>query len=58
MPERKIELLDPRFKVHSVRGHNPMIIEAEHIGPVFNSSRYCFTGIKVNAQLYEPAGTR
>ncbi len=32
MPERKIELLDPRFKVHSVRGYNPMIIEAEYIG--------------------------
>jgi len=34
MPERKIELLDPRFKVHSVRGYNPMIIEAEYIGKV------------------------
>jgi transposase len=34
MPERKIELIDPRFKVHSVRGHDPMIIEAEYIGPV------------------------
>ncbi len=34
MPERKIELLDSRFKVHSVSGYNPMIIEAEYIGPV------------------------
>ena len=34
MPERKIELLDPAFKVHSVHGYNPMIIEAEYIGPV------------------------
>ena len=34
MPERKIELLDPAFKVHCVRGYDPMIIEAEYIGKV------------------------
>jgi len=34
MPERKIELLDPGFKIHSVSGYNPMIIRAEYIGPV------------------------
>ena len=27
MPERKIELLGSRFKIHSVSGYNPMIIE-------------------------------
>ena len=40
MPERKIELLDSRFKIHSIRRHDPMIIGgtsigAEHIVPVF-----------------------
>lgn len=34
MPERKIELLDPAYKIHSVRGHDPIIIRAEYIGPV------------------------
>jgi transposase len=34
MPERKIELLDPAFKIHSVKGHDPMVIEAEYTGPV------------------------
>jgi transposase len=34
MPERKIELIGPGFKIHSVTGHNPKIIEAEYVGPV------------------------
>jgi transposase len=34
MPERKIELIGPGFKIHSVTGNNPKIIEAEYVGPV------------------------
>ncbi len=34
MPERKIELIGPGFKIHSVSGCNPLIIEAEYVGPV------------------------
>ncbi|VGO19056.1 ISL3 family transposase [Pontiella sulfatireligans] len=34
MPERKIELIGPGFKIHSVTGSNPKIIEAEYVGPV------------------------
>jgi len=34
MPGRKIELIGPGFKIHSVSGYNPMIIEAEYVGPV------------------------
>ncbi|VGO23177.1 hypothetical protein [Pontiella sulfatireligans] len=34
MPERKIELIGPEFKIHSVIGNNPQIIEAEDVGPV------------------------
>ena len=34
MPERKIELIGKGFKIHSVCGFNPMIIEAEYVGPV------------------------
>jgi hypothetical protein len=29
MPERKIELIGPGFKIHSVTGNNPKIIEAD-----------------------------
>ena len=34
MPERKIELIGPGFKIHSVTGNNPKIIKAEYVGPV------------------------
>ena len=34
MPERKIELIGKGFKIHSVSGYNPMIIEAEYVGKV------------------------
>ena len=36
MPERKIVLIGPAFKIHSVRGNNPnpKIIEAEYVAPV------------------------
>lgn len=33
MPERKIDLVGPGFKVHCVSGYNPVIIEAEYVGP-------------------------
>ena len=34
MPERKIELIGPGFKIHSVTGNNPKVNEAEYVGPV------------------------
>lgn len=34
MPERKIEFIGKGFKVHSVSGHDPIIIKAEYVGPV------------------------
>ena len=34
MPERKIEFIGKGFKIHSVSGADPIIIEAEYIGPV------------------------
>ena len=34
MPERKIEFIVKGFNVHSVRGHDPIIIETEYVGPV------------------------
>lgn len=34
MPKRKIEFIGKGFNVHSVSGHDPIIIEAEYVGPV------------------------
>ncbi|MDF7809702.1 transposase family protein, partial [Pontiellaceae bacterium B12219] len=34
MPERKIEFIGKGFNIHSVSGYDPIIIEAEYVGPV------------------------
>jgi len=33
MPEKKIELVGPHIKIHSVTGKGPVVIEAEYTGP-------------------------
>lgn len=62
MPERKIDLVGPGIKVHSVSRHGAVIIRAEHIGPVAcpdcNSERLRTKDRFIRQLRHESVGTK